>query len=654
MRIETVKATLLCGAGALCTLVTPALAQDGDADAQVDASDKIYIADFLRDDFVTVLGSALEGLTDELNRGITIIGTDEIDSIQTLDITQILERAPGITTTRNGSLGSFTGIRLRGSTSDQVLMLVDGVRLNDPSAPGTGFDFGNILPQNINKVEVLRGANSIIWGSNAIGGIIAVETGGDGDIGSFTAEGGSFGTYSLTGSLNPDLADGLNVSVSGGYLESDGFSSFDGGTEDDGYNQLFVNGRVAYALTSELSFFAQARYADSELDIDGFQFVPPFAQIDTAEFQETSQVSGSAGIEYSGDRLNLRALYSIADINRDNFNPAFGTDRVFFGEGRNERLELRGEYAVTDTVDVYFGLENEETSFDTGTVGDSGLDSVYGLVRFNNDRVNVSAGVRVDDHEQYGTEVTFGADGSLAIGDDGWRVRAAYQEGFRAPSLFQLLSFFGNPNLNPETSQGYEVGIEYQDRNGSGPVAGSVTLFQRDTDNQIDFFSCFGIDPADNPLCDGRSGIFDNILETRARGVEAELVVRPSRRVTARAVYTYVDTENRSEGSFNFGNQLARQPDHALTLAADWFAEEIANGLRLGADLRLVSDSFDNAGNTRPLDGFSTVRFRAALNVTENIEVFGRLENAFDVDYQTAAGFATPGQSAFGGIRLRL
>ncbi|MEO1045596.1 MAG: TonB-dependent receptor [Pseudomonadota bacterium] len=652
MRIQSIKTVLLCSAGAYCLLANPALAQEDST--QNDTESGIFSdPDF--DEGITVLASGWKDAASDTGRAITVIGDEEIESIQTFDIVQILERAPGVTTSRNGTLGSVTSVRLRGSTSDQVLFLVDGVRLNDPSSPGNSFDFGNILPQNINKVEVLRGANSIIWGSNAIGGIIAVETGGDGENASFVAEAGSFGTYSLTGSVNPDLGDALNISVSGGYLESDGFSSFAGGTEDDGYNQLFINGRIAYAITSEISVFAQARFADSELDIDGFQFVPPFAQIDTAEFQETSQVSGSAGIEYSGERLKLRALYSIADINRDNFNPAFGTDPVFFGEGRNERLELRGEYAVTDTVNFYFGLENEETSFDTGTIGDSGLDSIYGLVRLNNDRVNISAGVRVDDHEQYGTEVTFGADGSIAIGDDGWRVRAAYQEGFRAPSLFQLLSAFGNPGLDPETSQGYEVGIEYQDRNAGGTFAGSLTLFQRDTDNQIDFFSCFGADVTEFPLCgDGRFGFFDNILETRARGVEAELVVRPSRRLTARAVYSYIDTENRSPASFNFGNQLARQPDHALTLAADWFAEEIGNGLRLGADLRLVSDSFDNVGNTVALDGFSTVRFRAAFNVTGNIEVFGRLENAFDVDYQTAAGFATAGQSAFGGIRVRL
>lgn len=653
MRILSVKTALLCGAVSLCVLTRPALAQDNPprTDQEYDDSEEDP-RPLVLSEIITVLGNALGSPVSDLNRGITILGADEIESIQSLDITQILERAPGVTTTRNGPLGGFTGVRLRGSTSDQVLVLVDGVRLNDPSAPGGGFDFGNIQTQNINRVEILRGANSIIWGSNAIGGVIAIQTGGHGETAAFQGEAGSFGTYSLSGSLNPDIADGLDVSISGGYFDNNGFSSFDGGAETDGFEQLFVNGRVSYALTDNFSAFAQGRYADSRLDIDGFP-APVFAFADTAEFQETSQVSGSAGVDYNGGNgLNLRALYSIADIDRDNFNPLFGTAPGFFAEGRNERFELRGDYAVTGTVDVYFGLENEETSFNTGASAESGIDSAYGLVRFNNYRVNFSAGIRVDDHEQYGTEVTFGADGSIALGDDGWRVRGAYQEGFRAPSLFQLLSAFGNANLNPETSQGYEIGLEYDDRNGSGTFAGSVTLFQRDTGNQIDFFSCFGVTGG---ICTDRPfGTFANILESRARGIEAELVARPTAQLTTRAAYSYIDTNNRSEDSANFGNMLARQPDHALTISADWDGNAFGNALNIGGDVRLVSDSFDNAANTVRLDGFAVVRFRASYSIGDNLELFGRIENAFDADYQTVAGFATPGQSAFGGIRVRL
>lgn len=671
MRKLKMKTALLGGAVSTCLLTAgwaaPAAAQDRTAKEQQQIDDEkadeydlglLVATRLVPQSEITVLANGLPVIGQQRNRGITIITNDEIESLQTPDITQILERAPGVTTTRNGPIGGFTAVRVRGSTSDQVLVLVDGVRVNDPSAPGAGFDFGNVQTANINKVEILRGANSIIWGSNAIGGVIALQTGGGGNqIGSLRAEGGSFGTVNLSGSISPYITDDLTLSVSGGYFENGGFSSFAGGTEDDGFRQAFVNASVSYDLTRNISVFAQGRYADSRVDIDGFP-APAFAFADTDEFQETQQFSASAGVDYSSEFFDLRALYSIADIDRDNFNPAFGDDISFFAEGRNERIELRGEARPLDNVLLFFGLENEETSFTTGPFGvsdGSGIDSAYALVRFTDGNFaqdssfNISAGVRIDDHEQFGSEVTFGADASIRL-VDGLRVMGAYQEGFRAPSLFQLLSDFGNSQLDPETSQGFELGLQYEDRNAALPIAASVTLFTRDTDNQIDFISCFGVTDS---ICDDRPfGTFDNILETRAQGVEAELVVSPADNFITRIAYSYIDTENRSEGSANFGNVLARQPDNVLTLSTDWSPEIAGKKLNLGSDVRLVSDSFDNAANSVRLDGFVTVRVRGSFDITDNLQIFGRVENLFDAQYQTVANFGTPGMSAFGGVRV--
>lgn len=658
MNYSILKTALRGGVMTACLFSAPVLAQQANQmpTSQDTTEDRIVIACYrIADDEITVLGSAFSDATRDTNRAISVISAEEIAQIQSPDITQILERAPGVTTTRNGGLGGFTAVRVRGSTSDQLLVLVDGVRVNDPSAPGAGFDFGNIVSENISKVEILRGANSIIWGSNAIGGVIAVETGGAGSnqIGSFSAQAGAFGTVNLSGSIAPDIADGLSLRVSGGYFDNDGFSSFADGTEDDGFRQSYINGRVSYYISDDISLFAQGRYADSRTDIDGFP-APAFTFADTDEFQETRQFSASAGAEYSSISFDLRALYSIADIDRDNFNPAFGDAVSFFAEGRNERLELRGEARPTDSLSLFFGLENEETSFATGPFGvrdGSGIDSAYGLLRFANDVVNISGGVRVDDHEQFGTKVTFGADASITLTHN-LRIVGAYQEGFRAPSLFQLLSDFGNSQLDPETSQGFELGLQYnKKRYGLFRVSGSVTLFTRDTDNQIDFISCFGVTDS---ICDDRPfGTFDNILKTRAQGVEAEVKLKPSDNFTTRIAYSYIDTQNRSAGSANFGNVLARQPDNVLTLSADWTPQIGGKQVNLGSDVRLVSDSFDNPANSVRLDGFALVRVRGSFDISDNIQLFGRIENLFDAQYQTVANFGTPGMSAFGGLRLR-
>ena len=158
---------------------------------------------------------------------------------------------------------------------------------------------------------------------------------------------------------------------------------------------------------------------------------------------------------------------------------------------------------------------------------------------------------------------------------------------------------------------------------------GAATVFRRESENQIEFASCFG---STAPLCATRPfGYYDNIGRVRAQGFELELGARPVAGFIARAAYAYVDAENRTPGSTRLGNALARRPRHALTLSADW--QVVTEGIALGADVRLVSDSFDDAANLTRLDGFEVVTLRAAMPVGERFELFGRIENLFDQHY---------------------
>ena len=230
---------------------------------------------------------------------------------------------------------------------------------------------------------------------------------------------------------------------------------------------------------------------------------------------------------------------------------------------------------------------------------------------------------------------------------DDWRIKTSYGEGFKAPTLFQLLSNFGNPDLNPEKSRSYDIGIEHGFRQ-SGLYA-ALTLFQRDTRNQIDFVSCDATipicaDPAARPF-----GTYNNTAKARARGFEAELGAQVSDRLRTSAAYSYIDTENRSAGSLNLGNVLARRPKHALTLSGDWSGDLF----NFGADLRMVGDSFDNAANIVRLDGYALVTVRASVPIGENAELYGRVENLFDAEYQTVATYATAGRAGTIGARLR-
>ena len=601
----------------------------------------ITVADALRENLITVLANGEPMRIDWAGQPVSIIAKDEIDRIQGADITRVLERAPGVTISRNGGVGGFTAVRVRGADAEQLLVLIDGVRVADGASPGSGFDFGNLLSGSIDKLELLRGSNSVVWGSQAIGGVLAIRTRAiDGVEGSAEvgANDSRYATLSGGGSIGA-LSGGLSAS----FHDSDGISSAAGGAEPDGYRQWQVSGRVRAELSDSLTLVANSRYADSKLDIDGFP-PPTFDFADTPERQDTREWSGRAGFEYATDGLSLNGGYAVSDTRRELFDPGFGPASYFTTKGRSERAELAGSVALMSGLDLDLGADRERTRFETSPFGSAGhatLTSGHGLLRYHTDGVSLAAGARIDDHSRFGSEVTLGANGTVEVGG-GWRVRASYGEGFKAPTLFQLLSDFGNTTLSPERSRAYDIGIERGDRNAALHLA--LTAFRRDSRDLIDFVSCFGVVGG---ICTNRPfGTYDNIRRARAEGIELELGATLSERFTAQAAYAYIRSRNRGTGL-----DLARRPRHAVTVSADWTTP--LGGLALGGDVRLVGDSFDDAGNFVPLDGYALATVRASLPLGEHLELFGRVENLTDANYQTAAGYSTYGRSAYVGARAK-
>lgn len=611
--------------GCFCILSSPALAQDP---------------------AITVLATGLEAPVDASGQSIGVIGAEEIASVGGADIARVLERLPGVTLARNGALGGFTGLFVRGANSQQVLVLIDGVRVADMAAPSGGYDFGNLMTGPVGKIELLRGSNGVIWGSGAIGGVVALTTrdvsGVEGSIeyGANNARSGE-----VTGGIGGERAA---LSLSAGYTETDGFSSAAAGTEDDGFRQYRLGGRGRLVLGHGLSLFASGRYADSRIAFDGFASSPPYGLVDTPEYGETRELSGRAGLAYAGGALALEAAFSHYDISRDTFDPRFGSVPGFASDGRQQRAEVKGRYALSGPLRIDFGADHEWSRFETtyDAAARARLASGHALLGWYGDRLSVAAGVRIDDHSRFGSAWTFGANGSYALGG-GWRLRASYGEGFKAPSLFQLYSDYGNPALQPERSRSYDIGIGKGTRND--PLHLAVTAFRRDTRGLIDYVSCFS---SSDPLCgDGRFGFYANVGSARAQGVEVELGARVSENFRAQAAYTWLEAKDRTPGGFDTGNDLARRPRHAVSVAVDWITP--LAGLALGADLRMVSGSFDNAGNSTRIEGHALGTVRASLPVSDRIELFGRIENLTDAEYQTAAGYGMAGRSAYVGARAR-
>lgn len=610
-------------------------------------ADDVVTADQIRAEAITVVGTGSETLVSRLGQPVTVITAAEIASVQGPDITRVLERVPGLTFTRNGGPGSFTGVRLRGSDSEQVLVLVDGVRLEDVSAPSSGFDFGTLTPGGIERIDVLRGSNSVVWGSAAIGGVIAVQS-RDLDGAEAVAEYGANDTWTA------DAAAGLSsdlgaFAINGGYSHSDGVSAAAAGTEPDGYRQWRAGARGRVRLADQFAVVAAVRYADTRTQIDGYP-APAYSFDDTPEYQTTRQASGRVGLRYTGDILTLNTGFALSDTKRDYFDPTYGNEPSYGYKGRSERLDITGRLRLPADFTLDFGVDSEWTRY-SGTFDaeqTANLTSGHALLGWTTDRASLAAGVRFDDHNRFGTAWTFGANGSFNLTDD-LRLRASYGEGFRAPTLYNLLSDYGNALLQPERSKSYDAGVEFGAPHA--PVHAGFTLFRRDSRNLIVFVSCASLN-----ACGKRPfGLYDNIGQARSQGLEAELGVRPVDALHLQAVYTYLETENRTAGNANFGKDLPRRPGHALTLSGDWKPVDAGPlaGLNLGADLRLVGDSFDNAANTTRLDGYALITLRASFAISEQVELYGRVENLADEDYRTVATYGTWGRSAFVGIRAR-
>ncbi len=605
------------------------------------SADDIVIADLKFDpNSITVVASGNQIKLSETGQSLSVIGATELSSVQGPDLTRSLERLPGVTITRNGGIGNFTGLRVRGADAEQLLVLVDGVRVADQASPAGGYDLGGLMSGGVAKIELLRGSNSVVWGSQAIGGVLAVSSKALNGV-EASAEYGSRNSVDANASAGIS-GNSYGVTMNGGYTRTDGISTAALGTEPDPFRQWHIGGRGHLEVLSGLTATLTARFADAKLSIDGFP-APNYTFADTPEYQTSREASGRAGLEYQAENFSLIAGLAISDTRRAYFDPTFGTAPNYETFGRSERAELNGHADLPSDFTLDFGADTEWSRFHSSfdPVHSARLSSGHALLGYHGDGLNLSGGARLDDHSRFGSHWTFGANGSYQIAG-GWRLRASYGEGFKAPTLFQLLSDYGNLTLRPETSRSLDAGIEKGDRNGALHFA--ATLFRRDSKDLIDFVSCFGLSVG---ICTNRPfGTYNNINRARAEGFELEGDVKPVDNLSFHAAYSYVKAVNRGNGK-----DLARRPRHAVSVAGDWTTP--LAGLALGADLRMVSGSYDDGGNFTRLDGYALVTLRASLPVGEAFELYGRVENLGGVHYQTAAGYGTAGRSAFVGARAK-
>ena len=576
---------------------------------------------------IEITGTRFSTPLDQIGRSVNVVTAQEIEVRQQRFLFEALQNIPGLQVTRSGSFGALATISVRGLESDQALVVQDAVVVNDPSSFGNGFNFANFDTSDIERIEVLRGAQSTLYGSDAIGGVINIITkdGGEGFGLSGYAEAGSFGTFRGSATVR-----GGNERFSGRLTISgttvDGFSSADeanGNTEDDGFENftLAAKGRFQPAETFKLE--AIARYQNSENEFDSFSGGP----VDGDEVGESEELTlaAFAYLTLLDGKLENRASVTYYQNERLNLNAGAPT---FDATGDRLSYEYQATLRAIDNLAVVAGFEFDEQSSEVavGFGGNQNIDttSVFGLVQVTlTEFLTLDAGLRYDDVDAFGSETTFSLSGALKVPGTDTVIRGSYAEGFRAPTAGEL-GF--NPDLFAEFSTGWDIGVSQSFFDGDLSI--QATYFDQSIEDLIAFdLSIFS---------------FLNVQEYDTSGLEVGIKWKASSQFTVDATYTYLD-------AFNVSTTLAagNQPDNKFSAEVTYLPTD---RLTISAGVLFNGDEIDGA---TVLDSFTLVNVRARYQLTDGIEVFGRVENALDENYQDNLGFGTAPLSAFGGIRAR-
>lgn len=583
---------------------------------------------------VTVTASRIAQPIDTVGSSVTIVTREEILRRGDRSVADALKRVPGVTLARNGGIGATTQVFVRGATAGRVQVLIDGIPVNDASAVDTAFDFSTMLTDDVARIEVIRGPQSSLYGSDAIGGVINIITRRDAGWNA-SAEVGSY--RSFTESLGYNGHTGrVRYGFQAQHLKTDGFSRSTAGNEDDGSTIAQLSGHVEADLTEQLMLAVSAGYSDAEVDFD------PASTTDGPGSTERRMAYGQAKVKAStlNDTLDHTVKINVNRTERDFDEPA-GFFRYSSFNGQRTQANYQADWRLRDRDVLTGGLEWEEedaenTNTTSGVTTTSLNDSVHTrsayaqyLIGLTEDWT-LTLGGRHDDHETFGSANTYRMTSAYVFPQTGTILRGSVGSGFKAPTLFQLFSSFGNPSLQAEESVGYDLGIEQsllEDR-----LTLSITGFHNEFDDLITF--------------DSATFRYANIAEAETTGIETSAGYQVSPVLRLHATHTWMLAEDSQTGK-----TLPRRPKHTATAGADW---DITGRARIGGQWRYVDRQLDTSfSDTIFTDAYDTLDLTGQYEINERFTATARIENLLDEDYGEAAGYQAAGFSVFGGVRAK-
>jgi len=561
----------------------------------------------------------------------TVITEEELERRQPQSVFDALHFAPGVNIRRSGGRGTASSISIRGLGSEQALIMVDGIPLrNGASTSQANLDL--IQVGDVQQIEILRGAHSVLHGADAVAGVINIVTKEgerEGTRGAAEVSGGARGTWSAQGNVSGRQGPWFYHAFAG-YEETEGISAQgDRNNEDDDFENRQASVSLGRKLSDRGELELTARRREAQIDFDSAGPDDPNAHTDA----DTAVVRARGEYAVSPDFWRIRGEASWTHFNRltrDNFGGA-NLDSVTYN------YEFENAFDLSATTRLIVGAEYEEIEAESAGQFDRETDtlSLYGLARQTLwQHVTLEGGLRNDDNSQFGSQTT--ARGSLAwdVPRTETRVHASFGTSFRAPRLADQFSTFGgfaapNPNLGPETGESFDLGVEHVFLDER--ITADLTYFQNDIEDQITFdFSTF---PAQ----------FRNLDSVRTQGIESSFDIALMEHLDLRLNYTWTSTLQRGGG----GPDLLRIPEHEGSGILNYrFLEGRANVNLRG---RYVGPRPGVGGDE--LGGYAVWDVSAHYDLTDNLRIRGRVENIFDREYEVIDGFATPGLGVFAGLR---
>jgi len=580
---------------------------------------------------VVVTATRLEEAIEETTSDVTVIKGEDVIKMNVQFVTDVLRKVPELNLVQSGGAGKVATVFLRGGDSKQTLVMIDGVKVK--STTTGSFDFSGINVDDIERIEIVKGPQSTIYGSEAMAGVINIITKkGEGKPKvDASYESGSYGTNKPSMTVSGGNKK-LDYRLTGTYFYTDGISAAKQGTERDGYKNASLSGKFGVKPTERLELELSGRYYYDRSELDGFSSAKRQAVDDLNYIQHGNHymLSGKGKLYLLNVWEQILTVSSVKDSlkGRDpdtifnNYDIITGIDTIDW----HHNLYLSEIYTVTGGVE--YRKEKGENRGEFEKSVDNKALYLNNKMKLFKEKLVLNAGMRYDDHETFGSEITYRLGAIYKIKSPAMKIRSSYGTGFRAPTFNELFyPSYGNLNLKPEESTSWDFGLEkdiLKDR-----VSLSLAYFEQKYKNLIQ------TDPI--------TWTAANIARAEVKGIEADATLKLTNNLNINVGYTYLDTKDEATGQ-----RLTRRPEDKFNLVAEFSTEDTS----VVANYTFVSERYDSAVR-RNLSSYSLVNLSCNYRVRKGLTLFARIDNLFDEDYEEAGSYGAQRFSIFAGLKVK-